>query len=37
MSSLLTSYLTPILSGYLNRYIKDIKPEDLQVSFCDNA
>ena len=30
---MLESYITPMLMGYINRYVKNIKPSDLQVSF----
>lgn len=30
---MLESYITPLLTSYLNKYIKNIKPSDLQLSF----
>lgn len=30
---MLESYLTPLITSYLNKYIKNIKPSDLQLSF----
>ena len=30
---MLESYLTPLLTSYLNKYIKNLKPSDLQLSF----
>ena len=30
---MLESYITPMLMGYINKYVKNIKPSDLQVSF----
>lgn len=30
---MLESYVTPILMSYVNRYIKNLKPSDLQLSL----
>ena len=30
---MLESYITPMLMGYIDKYVKNIKPSDLQVSF----
>ena len=30
---MLESYITPMLMGYISKYVKNIKPSDLQVSF----
>ena len=30
---MLEGYITPLLTSYLNKYIKNLKPSDLQVSF----
>jgi len=32
-SRMLESYVTPILLSYVNRYIKNLKPSDLQLSL----
>lgn len=32
-SRMLESYVTPILMSYVNRYIKNLKPSDLQLSL----
>lgn len=31
--TMLESYVTPILMSYVNRYIKNLKPSDLQLSL----
>lgn len=30
---MLESYVTPLLMSYVNRYIKNLKPSDLQLSL----
>ena len=30
---MLEGYITPLLMSYLDKYVKNIKPSDLQLSF----